>query len=136
MSVIVRTPSGKIKLFCKGADTVIYERLGNPTSAGPQQQQQFIRQVTTTHLELFAREGLRTLCCAVAEIPHDVYEVLGKYYSALFKKKMGMILSTFVMVKHRYNRGLSVIISSGFHRFCFLFVEELRIRINLHNKCS
>nr|CAG4638244.1 EOG090X00X3 [Cyclestheria hislopi] len=74
MSVIVRTPSGKIKLYCKGADTVIYERLGNAAPTGPQQQQQFIRQVTTTHLEAFAREGLRTLCCAVAEIPHDVYE--------------------------------------------------------------
>lgn len=31
-------------------------------------------QVTTTHLETFARDGLRTLCCAVAEIPPDVYE--------------------------------------------------------------
>jgi magnesium-transporting ATPase (P-type) len=27
MSTIVRTPSGSIKLFCKGADTVILERL-------------------------------------------------------------------------------------------------------------
>nr|CAG4640624.1 EOG090X00X3 [Eulimnadia texana] len=71
MSVIVRTSSGKIKLYCKGADTVIYERLGSPSS---QQQQPFIRQVTTTHLENFAREGLRTLCCAVAEIPEDVYD--------------------------------------------------------------
>nr|CAG4646034.1 EOG090X00X3 [Macrothrix elegans] len=74
MSVIVRTPSGKIKLFCKGADTVIYERLGSAAPTGPQQHQQYIRQVTTSHLEAFAREGLRTLCCAVAEIPHDVYE--------------------------------------------------------------
>ncbi len=32
------------------------------------------KQVTTNHLEAFAREGLRTLCCAVAEIPHDIYE--------------------------------------------------------------
>nr|CAG4636771.1 EOG090X00X3 [Ceriodaphnia reticulata] len=74
MSVIVRTPSGKIKLFCKGADTVIYERLGSAAPTGPQQHQQYIRQVTTNHLESFAREGLRTLCCAVAEIPHDIYE--------------------------------------------------------------
>ncbi|XP_032799496.1 probable phospholipid-transporting ATPase IA isoform X1 [Daphnia magna] len=74
MSVIVRTPSGKIKLFCKGADTVIYERLGSVVPTGPQQHQQYIRQVTTSHLEAFAREGLRTLCCAVAEIPHDIYE--------------------------------------------------------------
>lgn len=27
MSTIVRCPDGKIKLFCKGADTVILERL-------------------------------------------------------------------------------------------------------------
>jgi len=74
MSVIVRTPSGKIKLFCKGADTVIYERLGGATPTGPQQHQQYIKEVTTAHLEAFAREGLRTLCCAVAEIPHDAYE--------------------------------------------------------------
>lgn len=45
MSVIVRTPSGKIKLFCKGADTVIYERLGSAAPTGPQQHQQYIRQV-------------------------------------------------------------------------------------------
>lgn len=47
MSVIVRTPSGKIKLFCKGADTVIYERLGSAVPTGPQQHQQYIRQVMT-----------------------------------------------------------------------------------------
>lgn len=28
MSTIVRTPEGQIKLYCKGADTVILERLG------------------------------------------------------------------------------------------------------------
>lgn len=27
MSTLVRCPNGKIKLFCKGADTVILERL-------------------------------------------------------------------------------------------------------------
>lgn len=26
MSVIARTPTGEIKLYCKGADSVIYER--------------------------------------------------------------------------------------------------------------
>lgn len=28
MSTVVRTPEGQIKLYCKGADTVILERLG------------------------------------------------------------------------------------------------------------
>lgn len=27
MSVVVRSPSGQLLLFCKGADSVIYERL-------------------------------------------------------------------------------------------------------------
>ena len=30
MSTIVRTPNDKIELYCKGADTVILERLGKP----------------------------------------------------------------------------------------------------------
>lgn len=28
MSTVVRMPNGKIKIYCKGADTVILERLG------------------------------------------------------------------------------------------------------------
>lgn len=28
MSTVIRGPDGKIKLYCKGADTVILERLG------------------------------------------------------------------------------------------------------------
>ncbi|XP_023030774.2 probable phospholipid-transporting ATPase IA isoform X3 [Drosophila willistoni] len=65
MSVIVRTPEGRIKLFCKGADTVIYERLSARDHA--------YRDATLQHLEEFASEGLRTLCLATADIPADVY---------------------------------------------------------------
>lgn len=66
MSVIVRTPSGEIKLLCKGADTVIYERLAPDGQA--------YSEVTLRHLEEFAGEGLRTLCFAVSVIPEDMYE--------------------------------------------------------------
>lgn len=65
MSVIVRNSKGEIKLYCKGADTVIYERL-SPNG-------QTFRDVTLRHLEDFATEGLRTLCCACAVIPEEVY---------------------------------------------------------------
>lgn len=65
MSVIVRNSQGEIKLYCKGADTVIYERL-SPNG-------QSFRDITLRHLEDFATEGLRTLCCAVSVIPEDVY---------------------------------------------------------------
>ncbi|XP_069677694.1 probable phospholipid-transporting ATPase IA isoform X3 [Periplaneta americana] len=66
MSVIVRNPAGQIKLYCKGADTVIYERLA------PDGQQ--FREETLRQLESFATEGLRTLCCAVADVSDDAYE--------------------------------------------------------------
>lgn len=65
MSVIVRNAKGEIKLYCKGADTVIYERLAPNGQA--------YRDITLQHLEDFATEGLRTLCCAVAVIPEDIY---------------------------------------------------------------
>ncbi|XP_024939743.1 probable phospholipid-transporting ATPase IA isoform X3 [Cephus cinctus] len=77
MSVIVRTPEGKIKLFCKGADSVIYERLasrpGN-TSVPNNEGLDDFRESTLSHLESFATEGLRTLCFAVADIPENRYQ--------------------------------------------------------------
>lgn len=65
MSVIMRTPSGKIRLYCKGADTVIYERLADSSR---------YKDITLKHLEQFATEGLRTLCFAVAEISESSYQ--------------------------------------------------------------
>lgn len=65
MSVIIRDPNGKIKLYCKGADTVIYERM---------KENQPYREVTLQHLKEFATCGLRTLCCAVAEVSEDFYQ--------------------------------------------------------------
>ncbi|XP_028167946.1 probable phospholipid-transporting ATPase IA [Ostrinia furnacalis] len=68
MSVIVRTPTGEIKLYCKGADSVIYPRLaGGP--AAP------YSAATLAHLEHFASEGLRTLVFAVADVPEALYQV-------------------------------------------------------------
>uniref|UniRef100_A0A7M4EQG6 Phospholipid-transporting ATPase n=1 Tax=Crocodylus porosus TaxID=8502 RepID=A0A7M4EQG6_CROPO len=65
MSVIVRTPSGKLRLYCKGADTVIYDRLAESSK---------FKEITLKHLEQFATEGLRTLCFAVAEISESDYQ--------------------------------------------------------------
>lgn len=73
MSVIVRTPDGQIKLFCKGADTVIYDRL-LPNEA-------FARQ-TESHLEYFAVDGLRTLCIAEATIDEQSYQDWNMQYRA------------------------------------------------------
>ncbi|XP_058252930.1 probable phospholipid-transporting ATPase IA isoform X3 [Hemibagrus wyckioides] len=65
MSVIMRTPSGKIRLYCKGADTVIYDRLADSSR---------YKDITLKHLEQFATEGLRTLCFAVADISESLYQ--------------------------------------------------------------
>lgn len=73
MSAIFRFPDGSIKLFCKGADTVILERLGedNPYVSA-----------TTRQLEDYAAEGLRTLCIASRTVPNDEYESWVKTYEA------------------------------------------------------
>ncbi|RKP14890.1 hypothetical protein BJ684DRAFT_7889 [Piptocephalis cylindrospora] len=73
MSAVVRCPDGKVRVYCKGADTVILERLA--------QNNPFV-DATLRHLEEYATEGLRTLCLAVREIPEPEYE----QWSALHHK--------------------------------------------------
>ncbi|KAG5992863.1 hypothetical protein E4U43_003642 [Claviceps pusilla] len=75
MSSIVRMPGGRIVLFCKGADSVIYARL----KRGEQQQ---LRRETAEHLEMFAREGLRTLCIAQKELTEEQYRIWKKEHDA------------------------------------------------------
>ncbi|KAK5102755.1 aminophospholipid translocase [Lithohypha guttulata] len=60
MSTIFRCPDGKIRIYCKGADTVILERLSKNNQAVD---------ATLRHLEDYATEGLRTLCLAMREVP-------------------------------------------------------------------
>ncbi|XP_071484021.1 probable phospholipid-transporting ATPase IM [Diadema antillarum] len=64
MSVIVKQ-NNKIKLFCKGADTVIYERLSGSSDN--------VKDITAEHLNDFANEGLRTLCLAMKELDEYTY---------------------------------------------------------------
>ncbi|KAL1955584.1 hypothetical protein VTO42DRAFT_8387 [Malbranchea cinnamomea] len=75
MSAIIRMPDGKIILFCKGADSVIYSRLA------PGQQQE-LRKTTAEHLEMFAREGLRTLCIAQRELSEEEYQMWNRRHEA------------------------------------------------------
>uniref|UniRef100_A0A8B9ZZA1 Phospholipid-transporting ATPase n=1 Tax=Anas zonorhyncha TaxID=75864 RepID=A0A8B9ZZA1_9AVES len=66
MSVIVRSPEGKIRLYCKGADTILLERL-HPAN-------QDLTNVTTDHLNEYAGEGLRTLVLAYKDLEESYYE--------------------------------------------------------------
>lgn len=65
MSTIFRCPDGKIRCFCKGADTVILERLSkdNPHT-----------EATLQHLEEYAADGLRTLCLAMREVSEQEFQ--------------------------------------------------------------
>ncbi|NXT54933.1 AT8B1 ATPase, partial [Pluvianellus socialis] len=69
MSVIVRESDGNIRLYCKGADTVIYERL-HPRNLK--------REATEEALDIFARETLRTLCLCYRDISYDEFEAWNK----------------------------------------------------------
>lgn len=70
MSVIVKGPQGELKLFCKGADTVMYERL-RPTNDPAVKQ---TRNLTLQHMEQFASEGLRTLVIGTTDVDPDFFE--------------------------------------------------------------
>ncbi|XP_060682087.1 phospholipid-transporting ATPase IB isoform X1 [Hemiscyllium ocellatum] len=72
MSVIVKIPSGKIRLYCKGADDVIFERLSDSSKHRGQ---------TLNHLEQFATEGLRTLCFSYTDLELNDYEQWVQIYN-------------------------------------------------------
>ncbi|KAM6501949.1 calcium transporting ATPase [Amanita muscaria] len=71
MSTVIRAPNGKIKLFTKGADTVILERLSK---------NQPFTEKTLLHLEDYASDGLRTLCIAYRDIPEQEYRQWAAIY--------------------------------------------------------
>jgi len=54
MSTVIRTPEGKIKLYCKGADTVILERLAK---------NQLYTEKTLLHLEVRLAFQLSVVNC-------------------------------------------------------------------------
>uniref|UniRef100_A0A6Q2XSK3 Phospholipid-transporting ATPase n=1 Tax=Esox lucius TaxID=8010 RepID=A0A6Q2XSK3_ESOLU len=66
MSVIVRSPDGRLTLYCKGADTIIFERL-HPSSKN-------VMEATTQHLNEYAGDGLRTLALAYKDIDLNYME--------------------------------------------------------------
>ncbi|KAJ8015699.1 hypothetical protein DPEC_G00028830 [Dallia pectoralis] len=65
MSVIVKSASGQIMLFCKGADSSIFPRVR-------QQEVDRIRM----HVERNATEGYRTLCVAYKLLKNDEYDIV------------------------------------------------------------
>eukprot|EP01059_Diplonema_ambulator_P005982 TRINITY_DN1575_c0_g1_i1.p1 TRINITY_DN1575_c0_g1~~TRINITY_DN1575_c0_g1_i1.p1 ORF type:complete len:1309 (+),score=410.70 TRINITY_DN1575_c0_g1_i1:252-4178(+) len=69
MSVVVRDPNGKLLLLCKGADTVVYERLRKSVT----ERELAIQEKNRDFLTRFAKDGLRTLVIAQAELDEKEY---------------------------------------------------------------
>ncbi|OVA12384.1 Cation-transporting P-type ATPase [Macleaya cordata] len=76
MSVIVSDEDGQIFLLCKGADSIIFDRLSANGKS--------YRQATAAHLSDYAEDGLRTLAFAYRRIEPAEYE---KWNSIFTKAK-------------------------------------------------
>jgi len=73
MSIICRCPDGKIRLFCKGADTMIMARIRQGQSIVPK---------VRNHLEEMSVAGYRTLCIAERELTEQQYQQWAEQYKA------------------------------------------------------
>ncbi|KAI9295827.1 phospholipid-translocating P-type ATPase [Neoconidiobolus thromboides FSU 785] len=73
MSILLKDQNNQIFLYCKGADSIILERL--------KQGQQDTIQPTLNHLKAFAQLGLRTLCIAYRPISNEEFEQWDKRYN-------------------------------------------------------
>lgn len=75
MSVIVRQADGRILMICKGADSVIYQRLREDHD--PE-----LKAATNRDMEEFANGGLRTLCIAYKYLTEEEFSIWAKIYDA------------------------------------------------------
>ncbi|KAG2549151.1 hypothetical protein PVAP13_9KG173000 [Panicum virgatum] len=66
-SVVCRFPNGRLVLYCKGADNVVYERLADGNHD--------MKKTSREHLEQFGSAGLRTLCLAYRDLSREQYEI-------------------------------------------------------------
>ncbi|XP_030549237.1 probable phospholipid-transporting ATPase 5 [Rhodamnia argentea] len=74
MSVIVSTQDGQIILLCKGADSIIFERLADDGKS--------YEEATSSHLLCYAEDGFRALAFAYRTIERAEYE----HWDSVFTK--------------------------------------------------
>ncbi|KAI9198313.1 hypothetical protein LWI28_013685 [Acer negundo] len=73
MSVIVSDEDGQIFLLCKGADSIIFNKLGENGT--------LYQQETTSHLSNYAEDGFRTLAFAYRKIEMGEYKHWNKIFT-------------------------------------------------------
>uniref|UniRef100_A0A8I3VYI5 Phospholipid-transporting ATPase n=1 Tax=Callithrix jacchus TaxID=9483 RepID=A0A8I3VYI5_CALJA len=78
MSVVVRHPlTGEIIVYTKGADSVIMDLLEDPARVPDTDVEKKLRKIRTRtqkHLDLYARDGLRTLCIAKKVVSEEDFQ--------------------------------------------------------------
>ncbi|KAF6176424.1 hypothetical protein GIB67_005322 [Kingdonia uniflora] len=73
MSIIVRNEEGKLLLLCKGADSVMFERLAKNGRE--------FEEKTRDHMDEYANAGLRTLVLAYRELDEEEYKVFNEEFT-------------------------------------------------------
>ncbi|KAL3512314.1 hypothetical protein ACH5RR_025031 [Cinchona calisaya] len=74
MSVIIRDEEGKLLLLCKGADSIMLQRLA---SSGRHFEEQ-----TRLHIDEYANAGLRTMVFAYRQLDEEEYRKFNEEYTA------------------------------------------------------
>lgn len=73
MTTIIRHPNGKIFLYSKGADVIIFGRLMKDKEGDKTKIKELLEK-THQHINEYADDGLRTLTIAIRELDPDYYE--------------------------------------------------------------
>ena len=80
MSVIVKHPNGRVTLYCKGADDVLYARLRAPESAAERD----MVERTAVMMSEWGSDGHRTLCFAHKDLDPSDVEDFGLAFTQAF----------------------------------------------------
>jgi len=75
MSVVLKFPDGKIRLYSKGADSIITAKLSKSAQYLP---------ITEKYLIYFARKGLRTLMIAYKDLTASEYSIWNEAFKVIF----------------------------------------------------
>ena len=81
-SIIVKDEFGNIKLYMKGADKIVLDKIDDYSK-------QFVFHSTKEHLDHFCKGGLRTLVYSMKMLPEDLY----KEWESEYNNLQGIVLS-------------------------------------------
>ncbi|KAJ8773950.1 hypothetical protein K2173_009381 [Erythroxylum novogranatense] len=89
MSVIIRDEDGQLMMFCKGADSIIFDRLAKNG--------RMFEEITTKHLNEYGEAGLRTLALAYKKLDESEYSA---WNNEFIKAKSSISSDRDAMLEH------------------------------------